>query len=615
MKIKQIHAFAAGLLALVILVSSFRLLSASAADLQSEREAYLASQCGGETLQAWLDGAVTEHAGSSAPEWQVLALSASGADCDFSAYRAAMTDLLARRPPSGATAKQRCALALIAVSDGIPGICETMLRESIGQQGIMSWVFALHLVNQGVPCAQTNAEITAELLSRQCADGGWSLPGTNGDPDVTAMTVQALAPYRDVPEVSAAIGRAMTFLSGSQLADGGFSSYGAENPESTAQVWIALNTLGLDPLTDARFVKSGHTLADAVALFSRGAGQYAHAADGDVNAAASLQVFLAYTSQQCMQAGRSLYLLRGTPVWAGQAQTDAPVQTTASPANTTKTAQSTTVQTGSQANAISTENSVSAQISDITSAQSQTQTAQTETTVTLTGSAEQTTAERRTESGTETATETTSTAVRTVQTTVTQTAQTTGTQYPYRLPLTAAVAAICLVLAVIFRCRKKRAAKTYLTLAGIGGVLIALIWVIRIETPAQYYTEQSRGGGGTVTMEIRCDVILGMPGSERFPADGVILPETEFAIDENENALTLLYDAVRANSLQIEVDGVSGEVVETAYVRGIASLYEFDFGDLSGWTYLVNGERPSVGCGAFTLHDGDCVVWAYTVSL
>ena len=63
------------------------------------------------------------------------------------------------------------------------------------------------------------------------------------------------------------------------------------------------------------------------------------------------------------------------------------------------------------------------------------------------------------------------------------------------------------------------------------------------------------------------------------------------------------------------MDGVSGETVETAYVRGIASLCEFDFGDLSGWTYTVNGERPSVGCGACTLHDGDRVMWLYTVNL
>ena len=75
------------------------------------------------------------------------------------------------------------------------------------------------------------------------------------------------------------------------------------------------------------------------------------------------------------------------------------------------------------------------------------------------------------------------------------------------------------------------------------------------------------------------------------------------------------YDAVKTYGLQIEVDGVSGDVVDNAYVRGIASLYEFDFGDLSGWTYTVNGTRPAVGAGACPLENGDVIVWEYTVNL
>ena len=34
-----------------------------------------------------------------------------------------------------------------------------------------------------------------------------------------------------------------------------------------------------------------------------------------------------------------------------------------------------------------------------------------------------------------------------------------------------------------------------------------------------------------------------------------------------------------------------------------------------GWTYTVNGERPSVGCGSCILHDGDKVAWIYTINL
>ncbi|MGM9626294.1 MAG: DUF4430 domain-containing protein [Eubacteriales bacterium] len=44
-------------------------------------------------------------------------------------------------------------------------------------------------------------------------------------------------------------------------------------------------------------------------------------------------------------------------------------------------------------------------------------------------------------------------------------------------------------------------------------------------------------------------------------------------------------------------------------------LYEFDFGDLSGWIYKVNGETPSVGCGDYVLSDGDEIAWLYTCDL
>jgi hypothetical protein len=51
------------------------------------------------------------------------------------------------------------------------------------------------------------------------------------------------------------------------------------------------------------------------------------------------------------------------------------------------------------------------------------------------------------------------------------------------------------------------------------------------------------------------------------------------------------------------------------YISGISYIYEFDFGDLSGWTYTVNGQRSSVGAGEYKLSDGDAIVWEYTLTL
>ena len=609
MRNNRLRTLAAGCFALILILSSVRLLlPVCAADtVRDAAQEILDAQRGGQSLQAWLDGELSDDAGNGAAEWYVMALHAAGERLDYSGYRRALEQKLDAGGTFSATAKQRCALALIAASGGeIPARCETLLRESLGNQGLMSQVFGLHLIKQGVPCETGSSEVVQQMLDVQLDSGGWTLMGQYGDPDVTAMTLQALAPYRQQAEVGKAVSRALEWLSGRQLSSGGFSSYGNENPESASQVWIALAALDISPLTDTRFVKNGNTLLDAVRQFSLGNGQYAHLKEGTANQAATQQVFLALTAEQCRQAGRYFYLPDG---FRGKTEPAVTVQTTAqgstAASQTVTSAQTDGSGTSGSSGSVTEQTVQTADSAVQTGPQTTSGTGETAASAgetALTGSTE-TTVHSAAHTGTVSA-----------GVTPAQTPQ-AGGKYPYRIPLTAGIGVVFLGACAFFWFRGNRSVKTYLTAAFLCGALIAGVWLIRIERTDDYYQPQARGGGGTVTMEIRCDVILGLEGSERFPSDGIILPETEFAIDENENALTLLYDAVRANSLQVEVDGVSGEIVETAYVRGIASLYEFDFGDLSGWTYLVNGERPPVGCGAFTLHDGDRVVWAYTISL
>ena len=51
------------------------------------------------------------------------------------------------------------------------------------------------------------------------------------------------------------------------------------------------------------------------------------------------------------------------------------------------------------------------------------------------------------------------------------------------------------------------------------------------------------------------------------------------------------------------------------YIEGIANLYEFSCGQLSGWEYCVNDVFPSVGCNSYDLHDGDTIKFLYTCDL
>ena len=118
-----------------------------------------------------------------------------------------------------------------------------------------------------------------ELLTRELPDGGWTLTGGEPDVDITAMTLQALAKYREQPEVEAAVERGLAVLSSLQEPDGGYTSWGSSNSESVAQVIVALTELGV-PLDDERFVKNGVTVEDALLRFAQESGAFVHVLDG-----------------------------------------------------------------------------------------------------------------------------------------------------------------------------------------------------------------------------------------------------------------------------------------------------------------------------------------------
>ena len=100
------------------------------------------------------------------------------------------------------------------------------------------------------------------VLEQQNKDGSWSASADTkpvGDVDMTAMALQALAPYyKDGGNetVNTAVRKALNWLSGKYRS-------GYDSSESCAQVVIALSALNLDANTDARFTKTveGKTLS------------------------------------------------------------------------------------------------------------------------------------------------------------------------------------------------------------------------------------------------------------------------------------------------------------------------------------------------------------------
>jgi squalene cyclase len=70
----------------------------------------------------------------------------------------------------------------------------------------------------------------AFLISQQTADGGYTLMGDTGDPDMTGDVLLALGRYKNVLEVSESIDRAVAFLKDIQLDTAGYASWGKYFP-------------------------------------------------------------------------------------------------------------------------------------------------------------------------------------------------------------------------------------------------------------------------------------------------------------------------------------------------------------------------------------------------
>ena len=199
-------------------------------------------------------------------------------------------------------------------------------------QGINGPIWALIALDSGNyampqnPNAETQATrqmYIDEILSRQLADGGWSLNGKGGastpsDPDITGMALQALAKYQDQAAVKAATDEALDCMSEKQGTDGGFSSWGTGNSESAVQMLTALCELDI-PIDDDRFVKNGQTILDNLLSFRNADGSFKHtAAGGGNNQMASEQGLYGLVAALRMEMGRNSLYRMGDAISIGE---------------------------------------------------------------------------------------------------------------------------------------------------------------------------------------------------------------------------------------------------------------------------------------------------------
>ena len=285
-------------------------------------------------------------------EWLVIALARSGRDVPDSYYDSvvkAVQSAKGQLSDKKSTEYARTILALTAIGKdpadvgGYDLLARLADMDDVTYQGINGAIFALLALDSGkydVPAAAeggtqvTRDGLVAYILAQQLSDGGWALSGTSADPDVTAMALQALAPYRTGDEtVDAAVDKGVQLLSDMQLSDGGYSSWGTLNSESCAQVLIALAALGIDPVSDSRFVKNGLTVLDALLAYAVSGG-FRHTVDGEADAIATEQALCALTAYARLLDGKTA-LYDMTDVLGGQTADDADNDTNEQPAKTT----------------------------------------------------------------------------------------------------------------------------------------------------------------------------------------------------------------------------------------------------------------------------------------
>lgn len=198
--------------------------------------------------------------------------------------------------------------------------------EYVRKQGVNGSIYALIALdtnNYEVPDGIRESLID-DILSAQKSDGGWTIDtwsdkGDGSDADLTAMALQALAPYyKDKenvdPHIIVAADKAIYFLSEmfrySYLKDGSgkFSSYGSYDSESSSQVILALCSLDIDPISDERFSGDGYNAYGSLFRYLvEDELKFSHYENGEANALSTTQAYSALSAAYRFYSNKNAY--------------------------------------------------------------------------------------------------------------------------------------------------------------------------------------------------------------------------------------------------------------------------------------------------------------------
>lgn len=149
----------------------------------------------------------------------------------------------------------------------------------VTHQGLPGAIFALISLDSAgyAPEGVEREDFINYILEQEYEGGGWALKGEEPDVDITAQVIQAFAAYYgENEEITAAVDRAVDVLSKVQKPDGGFFGWESENSQTTAQVGIALSSIGIDIRTDERFIKGENWIGSYIMQYYLGEGKFCH---------------------------------------------------------------------------------------------------------------------------------------------------------------------------------------------------------------------------------------------------------------------------------------------------------------------------------------------------
>lgn len=269
-----------------------------------------------------LCGDMLALSGSTAGDWYPFGLARAGFADNYEGYLASVNDYITKKYATAeklgkakATEWHRIALAVSAcngdprhagngkdidlIADGTFNRVDENGKGILAKQGINGYIWGLIALDSKMYAVPDGAyydrgNIIVGLLERQLSDGGWSLIGGAADPDITAMTITALAPYYNSevrytylnknidPDnkvtftVRQCVDRALNALSVLQRDDGDFVSWGTQNCESTVWAAVALCSLGCDVSKQTTFIKNGNSLIDGILKYGNADGGFIH---------------------------------------------------------------------------------------------------------------------------------------------------------------------------------------------------------------------------------------------------------------------------------------------------------------------------------------------------